>query len=60
MDAIRYGFRQVFEKLLRHAPVSLVDQMGNRELASAVDADKQAIYAADGSTSEPSCPLLEP
>lgn len=45
MDAIRYGFRQAFEKLPRPAPVSLVDQMGNRELAGAVDANNHLAVA---------------
>jgi hypothetical protein len=32
VNAVRHGFQQVFEELPRGAPVSLVDQLGAREL----------------------------
>jgi hypothetical protein len=41
VDAVRHGFQQVFEELPSCPSVSLVDQLGDRELASAVDADEQ-------------------
>ena len=41
MDAVRHGFQQVFQELPRGSPVSLVDQLGDRELAGAIDADEQ-------------------
>ncbi len=41
MDPVGYGFEQVFEELPCCSPVSLVDQLGDRELAGAVDRDEQ-------------------
>ena len=41
VDAVGYGFQQVFEELPRRPPVSLVDQLGDGELAGAVDANEQ-------------------
>jgi hypothetical protein len=41
LDAAGHGFQQVFEELPSRPPVSLVDQLGDRELAGAVDADEQ-------------------
>ena len=48
VNAVRHGFQQVFEELPRRAPVSLVDQSGNRELARAVDADEHVELAFGG------------
>ena len=48
MDAVRHGCQQVFEELSRGSPVSLVDQLGDRELAGAVDADEQIQLAFGG------------
>jgi len=36
-----YGFQQVFEELPRCPSISLVDELGDREFAGAVDADEQ-------------------
>jgi hypothetical protein len=41
VDAVGHGFQQVFEELSRGLPVSLVDQLGDREPARTVDADEQ-------------------
>jgi hypothetical protein len=41
VDAVGHGFQQVFEELPLCPPVSLVDQLGDRELARTVDADEQ-------------------
>jgi hypothetical protein len=41
VDPVRHRFQQVFEELPRRSPVSLVDEMCDRELAGAVDADEQ-------------------
>ena len=51
VDAVGHGFQQVFEELPRGAPVSLVDQLGDRELARTVDADEQVQLALGGLTS---------
>lgn len=48
MDAIGHGFQQVFQELPRRSSVSLVDQLGDRELAGAVDADEQVELAFGG------------
>ena len=48
VDAVRHGCQQVFEELSRGSPVSLVDQLGDRELAGAVDADEQIQLAFGG------------
>ena len=45
MDAVGHGIQQVFEELPRCPPVSLVDQLGDRELARAIDADEQVQLA---------------
>jgi hypothetical protein len=45
MDAVGNGFQQVFEKLPSRSPVGLVDQLGDGELAGAVDADEQVELA---------------
>ncbi len=41
VDAIRHGFQQVFKELPCCAPVSLVDQLSDRELACAVYTDEE-------------------
>ena len=41
VNAVRHGFQQVLEEFPRCTPVSLVDQLGDGELARAVDADEQ-------------------
>lgn len=48
MDAVGHGSQQVLEELPRRAPVSLVYQLGDRELACAVDADEQVKFASGG------------
>ena len=48
LDAAGHGFQQVFEELPSRPPVSLVDQLGDRELAGAVDADEQVQFAFGG------------
>ncbi len=48
MDAIRHGLQQVFEELPCRPPISLVDQLGDRELARAVYADEQVELAFGG------------
>ena len=45
VDKVRHGLQQVFQKLPRCPSVSLVDQLGDRELARAVDADEQVQLA---------------
>lgn len=45
VNAIGHGFQQVFEELPRRPPISLVDQLGDGELAGAVDADEQVELA---------------
>lgn len=45
VDAVGNSLQKVFEELLRCPPVSLVDQLGDRELARAVDADEQIQFA---------------
>ena len=41
MDPVRHRFQQVLKELPRRPPVSLVDELGDGELAGAVDADEQ-------------------
>ena len=41
MDPVRRRFQQVLKELPRRSPVSLVDELGDGELAGAVDADEQ-------------------
>ena len=41
VDPVGYSFQQVFEELPRCSSIGLVDQLGDRELAGAVDADEQ-------------------
>ena len=48
MDAVRHGVQQVLEELPCCAPVSLVDQLGDRELARAVYANEQVQLAFGG------------
>ena len=48
VDAVGRRFQQVFEKLLRRSPISRVDQLGDGELAGAVDADEQVELAFGG------------
>jgi transposase len=48
VDAVGYGFEQMLEELPGRSPVSLVDQLGDRELAGAVDADEQVELAFGG------------
>ena len=45
VDAIGYGLQQMFEELPRRSSIGLVDQLGNRELAGAVDADEEVELA---------------
>lgn len=47
MDEVRHGLEQVFEELPGCAPVTLVDQLGERELARAIDAAEQVELALD-------------
>lgn len=48
VDSVRHGFQQVFEKLSRCSSISLVDQLGDCELAGAIDADEQVELASGG------------
>ena len=48
LDSVRHGFQQVFEKLPRCSSISLVDQLGDCELAGAIDADEQVELAFGG------------
>ena len=48
VDAIRHGFQQVFEELPCCPSISLVDELSDRELAGAVDADEQVQFAFGG------------
>ena len=48
VDAVRNGFEQVLQELPRRSSVSLVDQLGDRKLAGAVDADEQVELALRG------------
>ncbi len=41
VNAVGHGFQEKFEELLSRPPVSLVDKLGDRKLAGAVDADEQ-------------------
>ena len=45
VDAIGHGFQQMFEKLPGRSPVCLLDELSDRELAGAVDADEQVELA---------------
>lgn len=45
VDAVRHGCQQVFEELPGCAPVRLVDELGDRKFARAVDADEQVELA---------------
>ena len=45
VGAVRHGFQQVFEELPCRSPASLVDQLGDRELGGAVNADEQVELA---------------
>ena len=46
-DPVGHGLQQVFHELPRRSPVSLVKEMGDRELTRAVDADEQVKFAFD-------------
>ncbi|MDR6134529.1 hypothetical protein QE361_001504 [Sphingomonas sp. SORGH_AS802] len=48
VDAVGYGFQQVFEELSRCPAIGLVDQLRDGELASAVNANKQIELAFGG------------
>ena len=48
VDAVRYGFQQVFQELPCCSSIRLVDQLRDRELARAVDADEQVELALGG------------
>lgn len=45
MDAIKHGLQRVFEKLPCCPAIDLIDQLGDGELAGAVDADEQVTLA---------------
>ena len=45
VNAVGHGFQQMFEELPSRPPVSLVDELGDRKLAGAVDADEQVELA---------------
>ena len=45
VDAVRHGFQQVFEELPRCPPVGFVEQLSDRKLAGAVNADEQVELA---------------
>jgi hypothetical protein len=40
VDPVRRRFQQVLKELPRRSPVSLFDELGDGELAGAVDADE--------------------
>lgn len=48
VDAVGHGFLQVFEELPHRSSICLVDQLGDGELADAVDADEQVEFALGG------------
>lgn len=48
MNAVRRGFQQVFEELPSCSPVSLIYQLGDREIDGAINADEQIKLAFDG------------
>jgi hypothetical protein len=41
VDAVGHGFQRTFEEIPSRWPVSIIDELGNGELAGAVDADEQ-------------------
>jgi hypothetical protein len=45
VNAVGQGFQQVVQEFPRRPPVSLIDQVGDRKLAGAVDADEQVELA---------------
>ncbi len=45
VDPAGHGFQQVLKEFPRRSPISLVDQLGDGELAGAVDADEQVEFA---------------
>jgi hypothetical protein len=45
VDAVGHGFQQVLQQPPHRPPVSLIDRLGDRELARAVDADEQVELA---------------
>jgi len=47
-DPVVHSFQQVFEELPRRSPIGHVDQLSDRELAGAVDADEQVQLAFSG------------
>jgi len=48
VDVVRHGFQQVFEELPCCSSISLGDQLSDRKLAGAVDADEQVEFAFGG------------
>lgn len=46
VDTVGHGFQEVFQDLPCCSPISLVDELGDRELAGAVDADEQVKLAS--------------
>ena len=48
---VGYRFQKVFEELPRRSAISLVDELGDRKLAGAVDADEQVQLASAVCTS---------
>ncbi len=45
VDPVRHRFQQVLKELPRRSPVSLVDELGDREFTRAVDADEEVEFA---------------
>ncbi len=45
MDQIRYGLEHVLQELPRRAPVGLLDELGDRKLAGAVNAHEEVELA---------------
>ena len=45
VNAVGHSFQQKFEELPSRPPVSLIDELGDRKLAGAVDADEQVELA---------------
>ncbi len=45
MDQIRHGLEHVLQELPRRAPVGLLDELGDRKLAGAVDAHEEVELA---------------
>jgi len=47
VDAVGHGFQQKFKELPSRPPISLADELGDRKLTGAVDADEQVELAFD-------------